>query len=175
MPNQTVFMKAKTIQLLAMDVDGVLTNGKISLINQQEIKHFHAHDGLGMKLLQKTGVHIAIVTARRSPAITQRMNELGIQKVLQGQTNKHKSIQKLKKDMDLDKQHIAYIGDDLPDLSAMQYVGLGIAVSNASTLIKPYADWVTHRKGGEGAVREVCELIMRAQNTLDPICQSYHV
>ncbi len=174
MIDQAIMAKAARIKLLVFDVDGVLTNGQITFSEQHEIKSFHVQDGTGIRLVQETGVQIAVITGRYSRIVAKRMDELGVLHVLQAQTDKLKAMQTLQKNK-LDAEEIAYVGDDLLDLSLIQYVGLGIAVANASELIKPYADWITTKHGGEGAAREVCELIMRAQDTLTPLCQRYLV
>lgn len=164
---QHILAKAANIQLAIFDVDGVMTDGQLHFTeNGESLKTFHAHDGQGIKLLQKTGVHVAIITSRKSPIINQRMETLGVTHIYQGQTNKMAAFDDLLNAFKLHPDQVAYTGDDLPDLALIRRAGLGIAVANAIPWIKQHADWQTKATGGNGAVREVCELIMRAQNTL---------
>lgn len=166
--------KAKRIRLLICDVDGVLTNGLISYDTQgQEIKSFHAQDGLGLKLLQQNGVDVAIITARQSTIVAKRMQELGIKHCYQGIANKHQCLTDLAEELQLNHDAIAYLGDDLPDLCAMQTAGLSLAVANATNLVKQHADWITRQSGGHGAAREVAELILSCQQTLDTIHETF--
>lgn len=158
---------AKNIKLVVFDVDGVLTDGNIIIgDNGEEYKAFYARDGHGIKLLQYTGVKIGIITARTSRVVEHRMASLGIDYVYQGQATKLPAFEKLFKLLNLTKQQCAYVGDDWVDLSIMNLVGLAIAVQNADALVKKQAHWITPSIGGKGAVREVCELIMEGQGTL---------
>ena len=160
--------KAARIKLIIFDVDGVLTDGKLYFDSKgREQKVFHVHDGLGIKLLQQSGVKVAIISSRNSTAVKKRMKNLGIEHIYQGQENKSIAFANLTKKLQVSPEQIAYVGDDLPDLPLICKVGLGIAVANAVPLVKQYAYWQTHAKGGEGAVREVCEIIMQAQGMLD--------
>ena len=157
----------KDIKLLILDVDGVLTDGRIILGNSgEEMKFFHVQDGLGMKLLQKTGVNIAIITGKKSKIVAERMQKLGIRHVYQGVPNKLPSFEKLLKKLDVTTDQVAYMGDDLPDLPLMQKVAFSAAPANANEFIKNHADYVSKAKGGKGAVRELCELVMQAQGNL---------
>lgn len=162
----TIFEKAALIRLVVFDVDGVLTDGSIYLGSDgEEYKAFHAHDGLGITMLQSTGVDIAIITARTSTVVTHRMASLGIEHVLQGRTDKLTAFKELNKKLQLNYQQVAYVGDDLIDVPVMLQVGLAIAVANANALTVKHAHWQTQASGGQGAAREVCELIMQAQGT----------
>ncbi len=169
MISQTELLKkASHIKLLILDVDGVLTDGKLYFDAQgNEQKVFYVHDGLGMKLLQESGVKIAVISSRTSTTVTQRLQNLGVEYIYQGQENKHTAYHDLLNKVRLDPENIAYMGDDLPDLAIICKVGLGIAVANAVPLVKQYAFWHTEAKGGEGAVREVCEIILQAQGKLE--------
>lgn len=169
-----IMEKAKPIRLAIFDVDGILTTGKLFYgPNGIEYKEFHVHDGQGMKYLQQTGVEIAIITARQSDIVTKRMHDLGISHVYQGNLDKVPAYEDLKQKLKLKDEQIAYVGDDLPDLPLIRRVGLGVTVANAPEVMQDHATWVTKRKGGKGAVREVCDLIMRAQGTYDTLVQSH--
>jgi 3-deoxy-D-manno-octulosonate 8-phosphate phosphatase (KDO 8-P phosphatase) len=169
-----ILEKAKKIRLVIFDVDGVLTDGCLHLGPQgEEHKIFHIHDGLGIKLLQQTGVKVGIITSRRSQVVEQRMAYLGIQYVYQGIADKQPVFNELINQLKLDVTEVAYVGDDLPDLPLIRRAGLGIAVANARPIVKQHAAWHTQTCGGQGAAREVCELIMQAQGTLEPALQNY--
>jgi 3-deoxy-D-manno-octulosonate 8-phosphate phosphatase (KDO 8-P phosphatase) len=171
---QGILKKAADIRLVIFDVDGVLTDGSIYLgSNGEELKAFNIKDGLGMKLLQNSGVQIAIITGRSSQLVANRMQELGIQHLYQGQKEKLPAYQQLKQALGLEDRQIAYVGDDLIDLPLMLRTGLSVAVADAHALVKEHAHWQTHLPGGRGAAREVCELIMEAQGTLEPALESY--
>ena len=169
---QTVLDKASCIRLVVFDVDGVLTNGSLILGDKgDEYKVFHVHDGLGLVMLREAGLNIAVISARSTPIVAERMAALGIDYVYQGQSDKHTAITELMQKLDVNKDEIAFVGDDLIDLPAMSRTGLAIAVANAQPLVLERADWVTSKNGGQGAVREVCELILKAQGKLDA---AYH-
>lgn len=166
--------RASLIQCLICDVDGVLTNGHITYSESgEELKSFNSLDGLGLKTLQSQGIHVAIITSRQSPIVTQRMQELGIEHLYQGQKQKLSCFMELKTRLDLKEQNIAYVGDDLPDLSAINAAGLGVAVANAHPIILQHAQWVTSKAGGQGAVREVCDLILTAHNKMESIIEHF--
>lgn len=163
---QSLVDKAKQIRLVIFDVDGVLTQGILSYDHDGIVrKNFHAHDGQGMRLLRTSGIEIAIITTCRSPMIARRMQDLSIPHVFQGVSDKLPVYETLKKNLNLEDQQIAYVGDDLPDLPMLKRVGLAVTVANAPAIIKDHVHWVTHAKGGKGAAREVCDFIMQAQGT----------
>lgn len=164
---------AKKIKLLILDVDGVLTDGRIIYCGNEEIKNFHAHDGLGIKLLKSTGVEVAIISARTSQAVEKRAKELHISHCYLGQTDKTIAFHHLLKTLDLKPEQAAYVGDDLADLKLLKQVGMSITVSNATHLAKAAADWQTIAAGGFGAVREICEAIMQAQDTFEKAIACY--
>ncbi len=171
---KAILEKAKHIRLVIFDVDGVLTTGELHYGQKgNELKIFHVHDGQGMKFLLQTGVQIGIITARHSDMTTQRMDDLGITYVYQDQADKVVAYEDLKQKLKLTDQQIAYIGDDLADLPLIRRAGLGITVANGIPILQQHAAWVTKAKGGEGAAREVCELIMQAQGSYQTIIQSY--
>lgn len=166
--------KAKKLKLLILDVDGVLTDGKLFFDNQgNEYKAFHAQDGHGIKLLRQTGVEIAVISGRKSPVVELRMKNLGIGHVYQGHEDKRAMFAEIIDKMGLSAGQVAYVGDDLLDLPIMRRVGLSVAVNDANPIVKHYADWCTSRCGGQGAVREVCDLIMQAQDHFDDIVNAY--
>ncbi len=164
---QDLLEKAKNIKLLVLDVDGVLTDGKLYFSNTgDEFKAFSTLDGQGIKMLQNSGVSVAIITGRESELVKRRANNLGIHHLIQGREDKLLALDELRATLSIEYQCIAYIGDDLPDLSAIRRVSLGITVANGHSFVAEHADWQTQMSGGNGAVREACELIMRAQGTL---------
>lgn len=169
-----ILKKAAQIRLAVFDVDGVMTNGEIIYTgNNQEQKVFHVHDGLGLKLLQNSGCVVAIISSRSSALVDTRMAELGISHVYQGQEDKRSCMLALLERLAIQPAAAAYTGDDLVDLPAMRQCGLAIAVANAHPFVKSNADWITSLSGGAGAVREVCDLILRAQSRLDPLLDDY--
>jgi 3-deoxy-D-manno-octulosonate 8-phosphate phosphatase (KDO 8-P phosphatase) len=159
--------RAKAIKCVIFDVDGVLTDGKLYFdLQGAEYKSFHAQDGQGLKLLQQNNIHVAIISGRSSAIVAQRMKSLGINHVYQGQEKKIEAFDDLLKQLNLEANQVAHIGDDLPDLALMVRTGLSIAVNNANPSILPYCQGQTKRLGGEGAAREVCDAILAAQNKL---------
>jgi len=156
--------RVRAIRMLVLDVDGVLTDGKLYFDNQgNELKRFHVRDGFGLKLLQKCGIMVAIITAKTSASVTRRMQQLGIRHVYQGRENKLETFMHLLNETGLDAQQVCYAGDDWVDLPILMRAGLAIAVANAEGPVKEKAHWVTRQRGGEGAVREICHLILTAQ------------
>lgn len=169
-----VIEKAKQVKLVIFDVDGVLTDGSIYLGDDgQQYKAFNSRDGHGMKMLQNTGVKIAIITGRISKVVEHRVAELGIEHVYQGQRNKLPVFESLIGELALRPNNVAYVGDDIVDLPVMTRVGLAICVQDAHPLVKRHAHWVAKSSGGHGAVREVCELIMDAQGMLSQVLNEY--
>ena len=170
----TVLTKARAIKLLALDVDGVLSDGRLLFGNHgEELKAFHIQDGLGIKLLRQAGISVAIITGRSSELVTRRAAELNIDYVIQGREDKLQALETLRRQLQLDYQAIAYMGDDLPDLAAMRRAGLGLTVANGHRFVRQHADWQSQAGGGEGAVREACELILRAQDKLQSSWDTY--
>jgi len=165
---QDILEKAATIKLVVFDVDGVLTDGSLFLGDDgQEYKAFHSRDGHGMKMLQASGVDIAIITGRTSQVVQHRMDNLGIQHIYQGQLDKLPAFEELIQKLDISPDRAAYVGDDVVDLPVMRRAGLAVAVQDAHPLVKEHAHWCTPNGGGRGAARDLCELVMRAQGTLD--------
>jgi 3-deoxy-D-manno-octulosonate 8-phosphate phosphatase (KDO 8-P phosphatase) len=170
----SVIERAKKIKLLAMDVDGVLTDGSLYFGNSgEEIKAFSILDGLGIKLLRDAGIKPAIITGRSSALLLRRAAELKIELIYQGREDKLIALEELRADLNLEMDEIAYVGDDLPDLSAIRQAGLGVTVANGHHFVARHADWQTNAAGGQGAIREVCELILKAQGKLNTALEQY--
>ena len=171
---QDIREKAAEIRLIVFDVDGVLTDGSLYIGDDgQEYKAFNSKDGHGMVMLRQSGVEIAIITGRSSEVVRIRMASLGIEHVFQGKRQKLPAYEELKQATGLSDEQIAYVGDDVVDLPVMTRAGLAIAVQDAHALTKQHAHWVTPSGGGRGAAREVCEMIMDAQDSLQPALQAY--
>ncbi|MBI5024001.1 MAG: HAD-IIIA family hydrolase [Candidatus Omnitrophica bacterium] len=162
--NKTLKTKLNKIKLLAMDVDGVLTDGKIVVDAQgKELKFFDVQDGFGLVLLRQAGIKTAILSARSSPAVTARAEDLKIDKICQDAYPKTSAYERLIRESGCTDEQVCFMGDDLPDLPVLKRVGLAVAVPNAMDELKKIAHYVTTRRGGAGAVREVIELILKAQ------------
>lgn len=157
-------MKHK-VKLLILDVDGIMTNGIIYYSTQegpQQLQRgFHIRDGLGIQLLQKHGIKVAVISGKDDASITRRCQDLGISEMSLGQQDKTPAYERLKQKLQLDDSHIAYMGDDLPDLPLLHKVGFAATVPDAPPIIKKAVHYVTRFKGGEGAVREVCDIILQ--------------
>ncbi len=163
-----VLERAARIELLALDVDGVLTDGSLYLgDNGVEYKAFFSRDGHGMKLLMAAGVEVAVITGRRSQVVADRMSALGVRHVHQGDDRKRPVFDALLASLGMDARCAAYVGDDLVDLPVMQACGLAVAVADADPRVIARAHWRTTHPGGRGAVREVCELLLHARGALD--------
>ncbi|MCG7898785.1 MAG: 3-deoxy-manno-octulosonate-8-phosphatase KdsC [Candidatus Thiodiazotropha lotti] len=171
---QDIHDKARAVKLVIFDVDGVLTDGGLFLGDDgQEYKAFHSRDGHGMKMLQYTGVVIGIITGRTSEVVRLRMESLGVEYVYQGKLEKLPAYEELKQKLGLSDDQIAYVGDDVVDLPIMRRVGLAIAVQDAHPFVVQHAHWQTPHGGGRGAARDVCEMIMQAQDTLQSSLEHY--
>lgn len=165
---QDILNIAKNIKLVIFDVDGVLTDGSLFFGDDgQEYKAFYSRDGLGIKLLQRTGVEVGVITARESQLVVHRMNNLGIDHLYQGRLNKMEAFEEMLKKLGITPEQTAYAGDDVVDLPVMKKAGLAVAVQDAHPFVKKHAHWITEHNGGRGAARDLCELIMEAQGTLD--------
>lgn len=162
--NKTLKTKLNKIKLLVMDVDGVLTDGKIVVDAQgKELKFFDVQDGFGLVLLRQAGIKTAILSARSSPAVTARAEDLKIDKICQDAYPKISAYERLIRELGCTDEQVCFMGDDLPDLPVLKRVGLAVAVPNAMDELKKIAHYVTTHRGGAGAVREVIELILKAQ------------
>ena len=156
--------KAAAIKLLFLDVDGVLTDGRITLNeNGEEIKSFDVKDGLGLKLLMKDGIEVVIVTGRKSRVVAHRAKELGIREVYQGVSDKRLICRQLIEKRGFDKSQVGSVGDDLPDLAMFQESGLCITVADAVREVREQADFIASKRGGMGAVREISEWILKCR------------
>jgi len=168
--------RCRSIELILSDVDGVLTDGGIVFDNQGiETKRFHIRDGMGVKLWRKAGFQFGILTARTSHIVRVRAQELGVSLVRQGFEDKLPTARQIIEELNLTPEQTAYIGDDLPDLAVIQTVGLGVAVANAAHEVKQAADFVTSKPGGDGAVREIIELILKAKGLWEGLVKKYSV
>jgi 3-deoxy-D-manno-octulosonate 8-phosphate phosphatase (KDO 8-P phosphatase) len=157
--------RASRIRMLVLDVDGVLTDGKLYFDHAgNEMKAFNTRDGMGIKALQRVGIEIAVITGRKSEAVAQRMAQLGVQHVYQGREDKLSAFLHLLEATGLDAQQICFAGDDWIDLPVLLRAGLAVSVADAEERVKQQAHWITSRNGGDGAVREVCNLILAAQD-----------
>lgn len=171
---QDILAKAAAIRLVIFDVDGVLTDGSLFFSDRgEEFKIFNARDGHGIKMLQHSGVEVAILSGRRCAAVQARMEALGVRHVRQGLEEKASAFAALIRELGLAADQVAYVGDDVIDLPVMSRVGLAIAVHDAHPLVRKHAHWQTVHAGGQGAAREVCEMIMEAQGTLQTALSEY--
>lgn len=166
--------KVKGLKLLLLDVDGVLTDGKITIDdNGIESKSFNVRDGHGIKLLQRGGVKVGIITGRRSEVVKFRAAELGITILHQGIKNKIEAYEEILAQEGFQDSEVAYVGDDVVDLPVMRKVGFSVAVADASEDLFSYADYVSKHNGGSGAVREVVELILKGNQLWDELTIRY--
>jgi 3-deoxy-D-manno-octulosonate 8-phosphate phosphatase (KDO 8-P phosphatase) len=165
---------AQNIRLLLLDVDGVLTDGRLYYGDDgHEFKAFNIKDGLGIKLLQRGGIEVGIITARKSSLLARRCAELGIERVIQGREDKLSALNELLDRSSFDVAQVAFMGDDLPDLAVVRRVGLGMTVADGNHVLIEHALWQSQYPGGGGAVREAAEFILTAQNKLEQLVSSY--
>lgn len=168
--------RARQIKLAVFDVDGVMTSGALFLGDDgQEYKAFHSLDGHGLKMLRQSGIRLAIITGRRSNVVEHRSHNLGIEHVYQGVEDKLDAWRHLLERTGIDPASAAYMGDDVVDLPVMIRAGFAITVPAAPDEVKRHAHWVTTRDGGAGAVRDLCEFILRAQGTWEKLLATYLV
>lgn len=168
-----IFDTAQRIKLLICDVDGVFSDGRIYLgNNQEELKAFHTRDGYGVKALINSGLPVAIITGRQSTIVEQRMTSLKVKDIYQGQEDKIAAFEALLNKYNITEQETAYIGDDLGDWPVLQRVGLSICVNDAHPWLKKHCRYTTHLCGGFGAVREVTDLLQIANGTFNQSIQS---
>jgi len=162
--------RAASIRLLVLDVDGVLTDGRLYFgADGEALKVFDVRDGHGIKLLGEAGIEVAILSARRSPIVERRARELGIGKVIQGAADKGAAFAELMRSLHLVSARCGYIGDDWPDLAAMAQAGFAATVADGAAEVREAAHWISSAPGGRGAVREVAEFILRAQGRFDEL------
>lgn len=172
--NTALIDRARKVKLVGFDVDGIMTDGTLFLADDgQEYKGFNSLDGHGLKMLKSSGVELAIITGRKSRVVEHRAKNLGIEIVHQGAHDKLAVYQALCRELNLDCEATAYMGDDVVDLPVMRRAGLAITVPAAPDLVKAHSHYTTTREAGRGAVREACEFLMRAQGTLDAALAPY--
>jgi len=166
--DQALLARAAAVEVVAFDVDGVMTDGRLYLSDDGiQLKAFHSHDGFGLRMPISAGVQVAVITGRESGVVSRRVAELGVKQVYQGRTDKAVALDEMLTALALEPAQAAFVGDDLVDLPAMRRVGLAIAVANARPLVREQAHWCTRHAGGDGAVREVCEFVLGAKGRLD--------
>ena len=162
------------IALLILDVDGVLTDGRLVYGEHgEQLKVFHVHDGLGIKAAQDNGIDVAVISARESPALQRRLDDLGVRHRFLGCSNKLEAFETLQQQLNIKPDHVAYIGDDVIDLGVMRKVGFPIAVANAHGMVKAIARHRTQLPGGSGAVREAIDFILRQQIGLEKAYRNF--
>lgn len=172
--SEKVLEKASKIQALVLDVDGILSDGFVTLTNTgDELKSFDIRDGLGMKLVQKAGIKVVIITGRKSEIVNKRMTELGVDLLIQGREDKGIALQEACEQLEIWSDYCLYMGDDWPDLSAFALAGMKVTVPNGHIELKKRADLVTQAMGGRGAVREVCDLLLQAQDRYDTLLAEF--
>jgi len=160
--------KLPGVRLIAFDVDGVFTDGRFYLSDDGvESKAFHTQDGFGIRQLITAGISVAVISGRRSGAVEQRMQELGVPYIVQGCKDKVAALDAILAELGITTDECAYVGDDVPDLPLLQHVGVSIAVANAVATVRMQCDYLTTASGGAGAVREACELLLSTQSSSD--------
>jgi 3-deoxy-D-manno-octulosonate 8-phosphate phosphatase (KDO 8-P phosphatase) len=171
---ENILERARGVRLMAFDVDGVLTDGRLYLADGgAEMKAFHTLDGLGLKLLQSAGVAVALITARQSAIVARRAAELGIAHVFQGADDKLAVLESLRARLGVALAGCGYMGDDLPDLPLLTRCGLAATVPEAPEAVRARVHYVSRRPAGRGAARELCELVLGAQGALDAAVARY--
>ncbi|OPY13498.1 MAG: 3-deoxy-D-manno-octulosonate 8-phosphate phosphatase KdsC [Syntrophus sp. PtaB.Bin001] len=174
--NGDVQNKIRKIKLLILDVDGVLTDGRIIIDDDgNESKHFDVKDGHGLKLIMRYGIDVVLLTGRSSAVVKHRADDLGIREVYQGVLKKLEFFQTYIEEKKLDPENVGYIGDDVVDIPVLRRTGFSVAVSDASAEVKEVADYVTERPGGRGAVREICDLMLKVQGKWDEVARRYEL
>lgn len=171
---RSCFDKAKKVKLLLLDVDGVLTDGTITYTHEgAEIKSFHTRDGMGIRLLREAGIETGIITARTSEAVTRRARDLSLKHVFQKVENKLALFEQLCRELDIAPAEVAYMGDDWLDLGLLRRVGFSATVADAAFEVREIVHYVAKRNGGQGAVREICDLILEAKDVLQSLLAKY--
>ena len=174
--SESVLAKVKKITHLILDVDGVMTDGRIVFDDDgRELKSFDVKDGHGLKLLMRTGVEVILLTGRQSRVVDHRAKDLGIKEVYQGSKNKIQVFDRILSEKGLSESCVACMGDDLTDIPLLSRCGFSAAPSDASGHVKRIVDYVTGKEGGRGAVREVCEIILHAQGTWKDVVARYSI
>jgi 3-deoxy-D-manno-octulosonate 8-phosphate phosphatase (KDO 8-P phosphatase) len=172
--DEKLIEKMKTIRLLVLDVDGVMTDGKIIMNDMgREIKNFDVKDGHGIKILMRCGIDVILLTGRRSAVVEHRAKDIGIEEVYQGIYNKLEKFEEILQNKSFNYENIAFVGDDIVDIPLLKRVGFSVAVADATEDVKKGVDYITKKAGGDGAVREVCELILQAQGKWIDVAKRY--
>lgn len=173
-PNTSWQEKAKGVRLIALDVDGVLTDGSVTISSSgEEIKSFNILDGMGIRFAINCGLTVAVISGRASLPVEQRMKDLGVSEIVQGAKNKAAALKDLCSKYSLHPDEVAFVGDDVNDLPAFHTAGLRIAVANACQEVKNASDFVTQNSGGHGAVREAIEALLKAQGRWEKAVRDY--
>jgi len=172
--DEKLIEKMKIIRLLVLDVDGVMTDGKIIMNDMgREIKNFDVKDGHGIKILMRCGIDVILLTGRRSAVVEHRAKDIGIEEVYQGIYNKLEKFEEILQHKSFNYENIAFVGDDIVDIPLLKRVGFSVAVADATEDVKKGVDYITKKAGGDGAVREVCELILQAQGKWIDVAKRY--
>ena len=174
MASYALLEQARHIQALVLDVDGILSDGFVTLSNTgDELKSFDIRDGLGMKLVQKAGLKVIIITGRKSQIVEKRMTDLGVDLVFQGREDKGVALREACSQLNLSPEDCLYMGDDWPDLSAFAIAGMKVTVPNGHVEVRRRADLVTQSYGGRGAVREICDMLLTAKGAYEELLEEY--
>lgn len=174
MASYILLEQARDLKALVLDVDGILSDGFVTLTNTgDELKSFDIRDGLGMKLVQKAGLKVIIITGRQSKIVEKRMNDLGVDLIFQGREDKGTALKEACAHFNLSTEDCLYMGDDWPDLSAFALAGMKVTVPNGHLEVRRRADLVTQAMGGRGAVREVCDMILLAKGVYEDLLSQY--
>ncbi len=172
--DERLIAKIRQIRLLVLDVDGVMTDGRIIMDHEgRETKNFNVKDGHGMKVLMRYGVDVILVTGRKSTVVEHRARDLGIGEIHQGVHNKLEIAEAILRNRSMNYDHMAFVGDDIVDIPVLKRAGFSVAVADAVEDVKKCVDYVTVNKGGRGAVREVCELILKAKGEWAGVAKRY--
>jgi 3-deoxy-D-manno-octulosonate 8-phosphate phosphatase (KDO 8-P phosphatase) len=173
---ENVLNHIRSLKLLILDVDGVLTDGKVIMDDAgRELKHFHVRDGHGLKMLMRSGVEVVFLTGRQSAVVEHRARDLGVREVHQGAKNKLEWYPEIVEKRGLSGDQVGYVGDDIVDVPFMKRVGFAVAVADAMEEVRRAAHYVATQKGGQGAVREVCDMILKIQGTWDEVAKKYEL
>ena len=174
MASYALLEQARHLQALVLDVDGILSDGFVTLTNSgDEIKSFDIRDGLGMKLVQQAGMKVIIITGRKSQIVEKRMSDLGVDLLFQGREDKGVALREACTQLDILPEDCVYMGDDWPDLSAFALAGMKITVPNGHVELRRRADLVTVAEGGRGAVREVCDMLLHAKGEYENVLEKF--
>jgi len=174
--DENVLNNIRSLKLLILDVDGVLTDGKVIMDDAgREIKHFNVRDGHGLKMLMRSGVEVVFLTGRQSAVVEHRARDLGVLEVRQGAKNKLEWYPEIVEKRGLSGDQVGYVGDDIVDVPFMKRVGFAVAVADAMEDVRRVAHYVATQKGGRGAVREVCDMILRIQGNWDEVAKKYEL